>query len=140
MRRPFPGPGLLLRFGGEYTMEKLRLIRLATKIVDEFLKKYSKIFVNCYQMFPYLVSDEPVTYINQKGKGNLGKILVIRAVKQKLVTGKIVYEPFAIPMVYRTDLTKQLMNISGIARVCFDHTSKYGAGDKVKPGATIEYI
>lgn len=45
-RQPFPGPGLLIRAVGKFHVDKLSLVRYATKIVDERLsvRNYSQYF------------------------------------------------------------------------------------------------
>ncbi len=93
-RRPFPGPGLLIRFGGDVNSEKLGLIRKSTLIVDKFIEKHKNNFKECYQIFPYLCDCSPVTYINKKSEGALGYILLIRAVSQKSKDNIVEYVPF----------------------------------------------
>lgn len=139
-RRPFPGPGLLIRFGGEYTSKKLSLIKKSTKIVDQTVIKYRNDLKDCYQIFPYLCDGTPVTYIDKKGNGNLGHIILVRAIKQVIKKDIIEYHQFEISPKIKNDLINKLMNIDKIARVCFDTTPKRGTGLKIKPGATIEYI
>jgi GMP synthase (glutamine-hydrolysing) B subunit len=138
-RRPFPGPGLILRFGGEYTREKLELIRSATHIVDTFVQQHKKDFGACYQIFPYLTDGEPVTYVDHSGTGSKGAVLLLRAVHEEPYGGTIVYRPFTVPDRLGRNLVERLMEIPGVARVCWDLTPKFGIGVDVSPGATIEY-
>ncbi len=139
-RKPFPGPGLLIRFGGKYTSEKLFLIKKATNIIDEIVNKYKKDFKNCYQIFPYLCDGSSVTFVNKNEQGDLGYILLIRAIKQIIKKNNIEYHPFKIPQNIETEMIKKLMNINKVARICFDATPKKGTGFGIKHGATIEYI
>lgn len=138
-RRPFPGPGLLLRFGGEYARAKLDLIRSATHVVDTFAQQQAKDFAACYQIFPYLTDGEPVTYVDHSGTGSSGAVLLLRAVQEEPRAGAIAYRPFTIPDRLYQILVARLMAIPGIARVCWDLTPKFGSGVDVAPGATIEY-
>jgi GMP synthase (glutamine-hydrolysing) len=138
-RRPFPGPGLILRFGGEYTPEKLELIRSATHVVDTFVHDHEEEFAGCYQIFPYLADGEPVTYVDRDGAGSRAAAVLLRAVQEAPHGGSIAYRPFIVSDRLSTDLVERLMAIPGIARVCWDFTPKYGIGIDVAPGATIEY-
>lgn len=138
-RRPYPGPGLILRFGGEYTRDKLELIRSATHVVDTFVQEHEQDFAACYQIFPYLTDGEPVTYVDHSGTGSHGAVLLMRAVDEEARGGTIVYRPFTIPDRLGRELVERLMRIPGVARVCWDLTPKFGIGIDVAPGATIEY-
>ena len=138
-RRPFPGPGLLLRFGGDYTRKKLELARRATHVVDTFVQQHEKDFAACYQIFPYVTDGEPVTYVDHSGTGGHGAVLLLRAVQEDPHRAAIVYRPFTIPDRLRNGLVEQLMAVPGVARVCWDFTPKFGSGVAVAPGATIEY-
>jgi GMP synthase (glutamine-hydrolysing) B subunit len=139
-RHPFPGPGLLIRFGGTHDLKKIRKIREATFIVDNFVETHRKNFKNCYQIFPYLCDASLVTYINQEKKGSLGNMILIRAISQKIKTNNIKYVPFNIMPELEKNLVSKLMEINGIGRIAFDKTPKNGSGSKINPGATIEYI
>lgn len=134
-RKPFPGPGLLIRFGGSFDKKKIDVIRKATNITDNFQKRYKNKFDGCFQLFPYLCGEEIVSYINTKGVTDYGHVILVRAVQKK---GKN-YVPFDIPNEIRQKLMIQLMKIQNTARVCFDITSKNGQRDSAKHGATIEY-
>ncbi len=139
-RKPFPGPGLLIRFGGKFDIGKLKLIKSATSIIDEITKKYKKDFKNCYQIFPYLCDGTNVTYIDQNEKGNLGNIILIRAIRKRIKNGKEEYIPFKINENISKEITKKLMSLKGIARVCFDFSPKLIQNSRIRSGATIEYI
>jgi len=139
-RMPFPGPGLLLRFGGEFNLNKLETIQKATFIVDRFIEKHKNYFSECYQIFPYLCDCSPITYIDKNNEGMLGVIILIRAIKQEIKDNEIKYVPFQIEENLREKLILELMQLKNVGRICFDMTPKIGFGSKVKPGATIEYI
>ncbi|KND48884.1 MAG: GMP synthase (glutamine-hydrolysing) [Parcubacteria bacterium C7867-005] len=137
-RRPFPGPGLLIRFGGNYTPRKLDLIRKATGIIDKLIEKDKNKYKRCYQIFPY-ICEELAPYVNKESRGAKGHIVLIRALEAKDLDGEIIYTPFILPGSTQEEIVGLLMKIDGISRVCFDMTPKLGSGKKVKPGGTIEY-
>lgn len=139
-RRPFPGPGLLIRFGGEFTPQKLFLIKKATSIIDKIVSKYKNGFKNCFQIFPYLCDGLPVIFINKNEQRDFGKIILIRAVQQIENSDNAEYRPFKINPKIKEEIIEKLMEIKNVARVCFDATPKIGAGFKVRHGAMIEYI
>lgn len=138
-RTPFPGPGLLIRFGGEFTKDKLDIIREATFILENFISRNAKEFKDCYQIFPYLSSDDNVTFVDGEGTGSVGPILLIRAIKVEKNGDDLVYRPCSIRQEVLDGLVEKLMLELPVARVCFDLTSKYGYGEGVKAGGTIEY-
>jgi len=74
-RRPFPGPGLLIRVLGEVTPEKVRIVREATSIVEEETKD-----IKCFQAFAVLMNDK-ATGITPDKKRKYGEIIVVRAVQ-----------------------------------------------------------
>jgi len=134
-RAPFPGPGLLIRFGGEYTPQKLTIIQNVTEVVEIFRNNYKTEFVECFQIFPYLCDGSPVTFINTEGQTDLGYIIIIRAITLK----EGVYQPYILPAPLFQKLTDTLMQINGAARICLDMTPKNGSIDRAEHGATIEY-
>lgn len=138
-RRPFPGPGLLLRFGGRYTKEKLEIIKHVTAIVDAFLLKNKMALKDVYQIFPYL-TDESATFIDSNGKGSTASIVLIRALMVEIKRGEILYKPFILPKVIQKKLVNEIMKSNMVSRVCFDMTPKYGVGENVRHGGTIEYF
>ncbi|SFR00156.1 GMP synthase (glutamine-hydrolysing) [Lentzea waywayandensis] len=146
-RRPFPGPGLLLRFAGEFTPERCSLIREATHIVDNYVTENKSLFDECWQIFPYLTSTTPAFYIDHSGEPDLGSTLLIRAVRKTFERDGASYTPFFLDWPDQVRLVELLMGIEGIARVCLDITPKYAAANKIgshiveyRPGATVEYI
>lgn len=138
-RISFPGPGLLIRFGGKFSHEKLKLIREATSIVEKFVIDNFSEFKNCYQIFPYLSLDNTVTFVDQSGKGNNGFVLLLRVIQVEKNGKELAYKPFFIKPKTQNKLVEKIMTELPISRVCFDATCKYGFGDKVMPGGTIEY-
>ena len=140
-RRPFPGPGLVLRFGGTYNPEKLKKIRMATHIVDNYVNAEKDIFSPCYQIFPYLVDGSPVVYKPRGEEGGLGNLILIRSVRfpQEIDDGKK-YSIFLSPLEKQEELVYRLMEMVGIARVCWDMTTKLEVTNGQKSCGAIEYI
>jgi GMP synthase (glutamine-hydrolysing) len=140
-RRPFPGPGLLLRFGGRYTPEKLEKIRRATYIVDSYVDTEKDVFDSCYQIFPYLVDGSPVVYKPRRKEGGLGELILIRSVEfpQMIDDGKK-YSIFLPPLEKQEELVYRLMEIEGVARICWDMTPKYEISNRQESCGALEYI
>jgi GMP synthase PP-ATPase subunit len=120
-----------------FNKQKLKTIQNATLIVDKFVEKYKDEFSDCYQIFPYFCDCSPVTYINKNNCGKTGNIILIRAIRQRNKNNTTEYHPFIINEILSKKLINELMQLSGIGRICFDMTPKMGFGNNIKPGATI---
>lgn len=81
-RKQFPGPGLAVRIIGKVNKEKVRIIRKATKIVEDFFKD-DKIHV-----FPVLL--EKKFPIIKKGHLHFGYGVIVRIVKLEGKFGEVV--------------------------------------------------
>ncbi len=76
-RHPFPGPGLAVRVIGEVTEEKLRVVREASWIVEEELKK-AGLYYDVWQAFAVVGDDE---WVGVKGDQRaIGRIVIVRIV------------------------------------------------------------
>lgn len=139
-REPFPGPGLLLRFGGEYTKQKLQIIQEATDIVNSYTKKHKKLLGDYFQIFPFLTDSTEVPFINFQGKKSKGFIVIIRSVRCLCKNKSVKYIPLDFEYKIKYDLVDSLMKIKNVARVCFDYTPKDELNNKFKQGGTIEYV
>lgn len=122
-RMPFPGPGLATRVVGKVTPERIKIVRLATKIVEEELKRFSP-----FQAFAVFLSDKATGI--KKGKRIFGNIIVIRSIESKdALTADVTRIPFEVlQKIQKRIVTK----IPSVVRVLYDLTPK--------PPATIEYI
>ena len=138
-RRPFPGPGLLLRFGGKYSEKKLEMIRSATKIVDDFVRGHSELFQNCYQIFPYLGNGSQLMAIDAKGEAIQGYPLYIRAVRRVSGNTDNKMDAFHPASEVQGQLVDALMSMDGIARILWDVTPKRDQSEEAS-SAGIEYI
>lgn len=122
-RMPFPGPGLALRVLGEVTRERVRLVRKATKIVEDELED-----LKAFQAFAVLLGDKSTGV--RKRKRLFGNIVVVRAVNSKdAMTAKPTRIPWRTLTKIQTTITREIPQVN---RVVYDLTPK--------PPATIEYI
>ena len=77
MRHPFPGPGLAVRIIGEVTPEKLRISKLASKIVEEELVE-ANLYQNVWQAYASVGDDKAVGVVGDERK--YGNIVMVRVV------------------------------------------------------------
>lgn len=138
-RMSFPGPGLLIRFSGKPTLEKIATISRATKIIDTMIANESQLLLHAYQVFPFLLSGAQIPYIDASEQKASGDIMIIRSLQQHVGEDTILYAPLRLTDELQDEIVKKMMELPGIARVVFDMTPKQGIGSNVKPGASIEY-
>ncbi|MEM3101371.1 MAG: glutamine-hydrolyzing GMP synthase [Candidatus Nitrosotenuis sp.] len=77
-RHPFPGPGLAVRVIGEVTEQKLKIARLASKIVEEELEE-SGWYEKVWQAYATVGDDKAVGVVGDERK--YGNIVMIRVVE-----------------------------------------------------------
>jgi len=76
-KHPFPGPGFAVRIIGEFTLEKLRIVKKATKIVEEELRK-NGLYDKVWQAFAVVGDDR---WVGVKGDSrDVGYIVTVRIV------------------------------------------------------------
>lgn len=122
-RKPFPGPGFLVRIIGEVTPEKVATVRDATEIVEEEMKT-----LPCFQAFAVLLGDR-ATGVTETGQRRYGQMMVIRAVRSEDAMTAQALEP---PWSCLRRIEKKIMEkIPSVTRVLYDLTDK--------PPATIEF-
>lgn len=122
-RMPFPGPGLATRIVGEVTLKRVKVVRQATKIIEDELRRSSP-----FQAFAVLLSDKATGV--KKGKRTFGRMIVIRSVDSK---DALIASVTKISQTRLAKIQKRIVTeIPEVNRVLFDLTPK--------PPATIEYI
>lgn len=121
-RPPFPGPGLAVRIIGEVNQKKIKIIRKATKIIEQETKN-----INKFQFFPVLMEGKLIGI--KKGKLTSGYAIILRAVKSEDggKTAKIIRMSWDTLNRIQKRLLKELPNVIHIF---------YSITDK--PPATIE--
>jgi len=77
VRHPFPGPGLAVRIIGEVTKNKLEIIRVASKIVEEELQN-ADLYDKVWQAYAAVGDDKAVGVVGDERK--YGNIVMIRIV------------------------------------------------------------
>ncbi len=79
-RHPFPGPGLAVRIIGAITEEKLEIVRKASKIVEDELRK-ANIYRKVWQAFAVVGNDK---WVGVKGDARAeGYIVIVRIVESE---------------------------------------------------------
>lgn len=77
LRHPFPGPGLAVRIIGEVTNEKLKIAKIASKIVEDELEK-AQLYDKVWQAYAAVGDDKAVGVVGDERK--YGNIVMIRVV------------------------------------------------------------
>nr|WP_052833563.1 glutamine-hydrolyzing GMP synthase [Staphylothermus hellenicus] len=124
-RHPFPGPGLAVRIIGEVNEEKLRIVRRASRIVEDVLKKHN-LYDRVWQAFAVVGDDK---WVGVKGdKRQHGYIVIVRVVES--VDG-MTADWVRIPYEVLDEISKRITSeISEVVMVTYAITTK--------PPSTIE--
>ncbi len=76
-RHPFPGPGLAVRIIGEVTESKLKISKIASKIVEEELEE-AQLYEKVWQAYAAVGDDKAVGVVGDERK--YGNVVMIRVV------------------------------------------------------------
>lgn len=122
-RMPFPGPGLSARVVGEVTPGRVRIVRRATAIVEQELKRFK-----AFQKFAVLLNDRATGVKN--GRRAFGNIIVVRCVDSRdAMTATPTRIPYAVLAKIQRRIVRELPMVT---KVLYDLSPK--------PPSTIEYI
>ncbi len=125
-RHPFPGPGLAVRIIGEVTIERLRILQAADRILDEELR-FGDLYHAVWQAFPVLL---PISTVGVMGdERTYERVVAIRAVTS--VDGMTADWARLPHDVLARVSTRLVSEVKGINRVVYDISSK--------PPSTIEW-
>ena len=125
-RHVFPGPGLAIRIVGEITREKAEIVRRASYIIEEELKK-NNLYNNVWMAFAVLLS---IKSVGIQGDSRSYKYpIVIRIIESKdAMTANFAKIPYEVLDVISTRITNE---ISEVNRVVYDISNK--------PPSTMEW-
>jgi len=122
-RMPFPGPGLMARVLGEVTPERVAIVRKATVVVEQEIRKLAP-----FQAFAVLLNDMGTGV--EGGRRKFGHIIIIRSVESR---DAMKARPTPVPWDVLMKMSRRIVKeIPSVTRVAYELTPK--------PPATIEYI
>lgn len=125
-RQVFPGPGLAIRIVGEVTPKKAEIVRRASHIVEEELKK-TKLWKNIWMSFAVLLSIKSVGI--QGDERSYKYPIIVRVIESKdAMTANFSQIPFSVLERISTRITNEVREVN---RVAYDITHK--------PPATMEW-
>lgn len=123
-RMPFPGPGLSIRIMNSVTPERVKLLKKATKIVEENLLPLKP-----FECFACLMSDLATS--KRGGRGIFGQIVLIRSLDSK-DSGQTGTPTWISKKIQERIVRQILSSLPQITRITFDLTPK--------PPGRINYI
>ncbi|MFH0739957.1 MAG: glutamine-hydrolyzing GMP synthase [bacterium] len=125
-RQVFPGPGLAIRMLGEVTPEKTEIVRKASYIVEEELKK-AGLYDKAWMAFAVLL---PIKSVGIQGDERSYKYpIVVRIVESKdAMTANFAKIPYEVLEAISTKITNEVKEVN---RVVYDISNK--------PPATMEW-
>jgi GMP synthase (glutamine-hydrolysing) len=125
-RHVFPGPGFAVRIIGEVTEQKVEIVRKATSIIEEELKK-AKLYDKVWMAFAVLL---PIKTVGIQGDARTYKYpIVVRIVESKdAMTANFARVPYNVLSRISTRITNEIADVN---RVVYDISNK--------PPATMEW-
>jgi len=125
-KKVFPGPGFAIRVEGEVTLPKVKVVREATKIIEDILRN-AGIFDNLWMAFAILVN-VPSLGIKGDQRQEYQQAIVVRVIESKnSMTVNFSQQVFP----YLEQISSRITNETEIGRVVYDITNK--------PPGTIEW-
>jgi len=122
-RMPFPGPGLMTRVIGEVTPERVAIVRRATAVVEQEIRKLAP-----FQAFAVLLNDMGTGV--EEGRRKFGHVIIIRSVESR---DAMRARPTPVPWDVLMKMSRRIVReVPSVTRVAYELTPK--------PPATIEYI
>ncbi|MDA4128746.1 MAG: glutamine-hydrolyzing GMP synthase [Thaumarchaeota archaeon] len=124
-RHPFPGPGLAVRIIGEVTPDKLRVCRMANKVVEEVVVKHG-LYDKVWQALAYLGDDQLTGVLGDERKS--GHQVTVKVVES---VDAMTADWARLPYDALEEMSRRITNeIEGVVSVSYAVSSK--------PPSTIE--
>ena len=112
-RHPFPGPGLAVRIVGETTLEKLNVVRKASKIVEEVLVE-DNLYNKVWQAFAIVGDDKAVGILgDERIFGHIVSIRVVESVDA--MTADWARLPYSTLEKISSKVTNEIENVTWVS-------------------------